>query len=67
MGAAELLRLATWIVGVPVIVVLALRAARTAARIRALHRRLLEEEAASPKDPWTRLAELDAERRSERR
>ncbi|MFM7321430.1 MAG: hypothetical protein ACKO5K_07900 [Armatimonadota bacterium] len=64
MTAYEILRLVTWIVGVPVIVVLVVRAGRTTVRIRALHRRLLDEEAASPKDPWTRLAELEAERRS---
>jgi hypothetical protein len=62
-----MLRAVVWCAGVPIIVWLVVRAARTAARIRALHARLLEEEEASPKDPWTRQAELEAERDASKR
>ena len=55
MSPYELFRLAVWAFGVPIIVLLVIRAVRKVRDIRALHQQLLEEEAAAAK-LWTAYA-----------
>lgn len=58
MSPYEILRLVVWLVGVPVIVWLCVRAARQVAAIRKLHEELLREEAASAQNPYAQMARL---------
>ena len=61
MTPYEILRLVVWLVGVPIIALLVVRAVRTVRAIRREHERLLkEEEATAVKDPYARLAEQHA-------
>lgn len=58
MSPYELFRLTVWALGVPIIVLLTVRAVRKVRDIRALHQRLLEEEAAAAKNPYAEMAQL---------
>ncbi len=60
MDVWTVVRIATWAVGLPVIVWLTWRAARIWKRIQALHEQLLREEEQNPKDPYARLAEIES-------
>lgn len=57
MTPYETLRLVVWLVGVPIIVWLSLRAARRAVAIRKLHEELLREEESLAQDPYAQMAQ----------
>jgi hypothetical protein len=58
MSAYEVLRTLVYVIGIPVIVLLVVRAIRRTGEIRALHRRLLDDEAARPGNPYADMARL---------
>lgn len=58
MSPYELFRLAVWAFGVPIIVLLVIRAVRKVRDIRSLHQQLLDEEAAAAKNPYAEMARL---------
>jgi hypothetical protein len=58
MISYETLRLLVWLIGGPIIIILAVHAVRRAREIRILHEQLLKEEAENAKNPYADMAKL---------